>query len=59
VGLVIDLPIQKSHFDMLTAKPLRLLAGASLVGSVAADAGDDFSNNLFSDLAPYVMQTVP
>lgn len=33
-----------------------LLLGACLVGSaIAADAGDDLSNNLFSDLAPYVL----
>jgi hypothetical protein len=31
-----------------------LLLVISLIGPVAADAGDDFSNNLFSDLAPWV-----
>jgi len=39
---------------MLAAKPLQLLIGAYLVTCVGADAGDDFSNNLFTDLAPYV-----
>lgn len=41
---------------MLATKPLRLLVGVCLVACVAtADDGDDFSNNLFSDLAPYVI----
>ncbi|KAH8680168.1 hypothetical protein BGZ61DRAFT_550873 [Ilyonectria robusta] len=31
---------------------LNVLLAVSLIGSVAADTGDDFSNNLFSDLAP-------
>lgn len=45
--------------DMLAVKVVRLLAGAFLAACVAAtDDGDDFSNNLFSDLAPYVMLTV-
>ncbi|KAK7421581.1 hypothetical protein QQX98_002048 [Neonectria punicea] len=40
---------------MLATKQLRFLIGAYLITCVAAgDAGDDFSNNLFSDLAPYV-----
>ncbi|KAK0726114.1 hypothetical protein B0H67DRAFT_480204, partial [Lasiosphaeris hirsuta] len=38
---------------MLTVKPLGFLLGASLTACVVADAGDDFSNNLISDLAPY------
>ncbi|RYP39999.1 hypothetical protein DL767_001933 [Monosporascus sp. MG133] len=37
---------------MLAAEPLQLLIGACFAACVAADAGDDFSNNLFSDLAP-------
>jgi hypothetical protein len=38
---------------MLAAEPLRLLLlGVCLTTCTAADAGDDFSNNLFSDLAP-------
>ncbi|KAK4122032.1 hypothetical protein N657DRAFT_682498 [Parathielavia appendiculata] len=37
---------------MWMVEPLMLLVGVCLVTSVAADAGDDFSNNLFSDLAP-------
>ncbi|KAK4144085.1 ankyrin repeat-containing domain protein [Dichotomopilus funicola] len=38
---------------MLTTLVVRLLVGALLATCVAAnDAGDDFSNNLFSDLAP-------
>ncbi|KAJ4167385.1 hypothetical protein NW754_011200 [Fusarium falciforme] len=37
---------------MLAAEQLRLLVGVCFVTCVAADAGDDFSNNLFSDLAP-------
>ncbi|RYP91054.1 hypothetical protein DL770_002827 [Monosporascus sp. CRB-9-2] len=37
---------------MLAAEPLQLLIGACFATCVAADAGDDFSNNLFSDLAP-------
>lgn len=39
---------------MLATKPLGLLTGACFATCVAAGAGDDFSNNLFSDLAPYV-----
>ena len=31
---------------------------ASLSPTAAADAGDDFSNNLFSDLAPYAVQAI-
>jgi hypothetical protein len=40
---------------MFTAKRLQALVGVclwTLVTSVAADDGDNFSNNLFSDLAP-------
>ncbi|KAF2187551.1 hypothetical protein K469DRAFT_628363, partial [Zopfia rhizophila CBS 207.26] len=37
---------------MLPAEPLQLLIGACFATCAAADAGDDFSNNLFSDLAP-------
>ncbi|KAJ4077796.1 hypothetical protein NW761_012114 [Fusarium oxysporum] len=37
---------------MLAAEQLRLLVGVCFVTCVTADAGDDFSNNLFSDLAP-------
>ncbi|CAI6089116.1 unnamed protein product [Clonostachys chloroleuca] len=37
---------------MLAAEQFRLLVGVCFVTCVAADAGDDFSNNLFSDLAP-------
>ncbi|KAK3363272.1 hypothetical protein B0T25DRAFT_513321 [Lasiosphaeria hispida] len=38
---------------MLAAEKLRLLVGVCFITSVAAaDAGDDFSNNLFTDLAP-------
>ncbi|KAL1844498.1 hypothetical protein VTK73DRAFT_2415 [Phialemonium thermophilum] len=37
---------------MSSSIPLRLLLGAWLVGAAAADAGDDFSNNLFTDLGP-------
>lgn len=43
---------QSFNLKMLAAEQLRLLIGASLVTCVAADSGDDFSNNLFSDLAP-------
>lgn len=32
---------------------------ACLAQCVSADAGNDFSNNLFSDLAPYVPVPVP
>jgi hypothetical protein len=39
---------------MLAAKQLRLLFGVFFAAFVTADTGDDFSNNLFSDLAPYV-----
>ena len=34
------------------------VAIASLSPTAAADAGDDFSNNLFSDLAPYAMPVI-
>ncbi|KAH9206686.1 hypothetical protein DL95DRAFT_450718 [Leptodontidium sp. 2 PMI_412] len=37
---------------MSVAGNLKFLFAISLAGYVAADAGDDFSNNLFSDLAP-------
>ncbi|KAK4107462.1 hypothetical protein N656DRAFT_793174 [Canariomyces notabilis] len=37
---------------MLPASLQRLLVGLCFVTCVGADAGDDFSNNLFSDLAP-------
>ncbi|KAK4113209.1 hypothetical protein N656DRAFT_708131, partial [Canariomyces notabilis] len=37
---------------MLPASLRRLLVGLCFVTCVGADAGDDFSNNLFSDLAP-------
>ncbi|SPO02508.1 uncharacterized protein DNG_05181 [Cephalotrichum gorgonifer] len=37
---------------MLATKLGRLLIGACLATCVAAGAGEDFSNNLFSDLAP-------
>jgi hypothetical protein len=39
---------------MLAAHQPPLLIGAALVAGVAADPGSDFSNNLFSDLGPYV-----
>jgi hypothetical protein len=48
-----DLPIQ-AFANMLVADKLRLLVGVCIVTTVAADTGDDFSNNLFTDLAPYV-----
>ena len=35
-----------------------VVAIASLSPTVAADAGDDFSNNLFSDLAPYAVHAI-
>lgn len=35
---------------------LKFLFAILFAGFVAADSGDDFSNNLFSDLAPYVAQ---
>ncbi|RYP73985.1 hypothetical protein DL771_003296 [Monosporascus sp. 5C6A] len=44
--------VRSSRLDMLATEPLRLLVGACFATCVAADAGDDFSNNLFSDLAP-------
>ncbi|KAJ2895143.1 hypothetical protein MKZ38_006860 [Zalerion maritima] len=37
---------------MVVAKNLSFLLALLFAGCVAADAGDDFSNNLFSDLAP-------
>ena len=40
---------------MMPANLLRLLVGVFFVACVGADAGDEFSNNLFSDLAPYVL----
>ncbi|KAK3346333.1 hypothetical protein B0T25DRAFT_461123, partial [Lasiosphaeria hispida] len=40
---------------MLAAEKLRLLVGVCIVTSVAADTGDDFSNNLFTDLAPLLV----
>ncbi|KAK4109369.1 hypothetical protein N656DRAFT_783302 [Canariomyces notabilis] len=43
---------------MLPASLRRLLVGLCFVTCVGADAGDDFSNNLFSDLAPYALQSV-
>ncbi|KAK4247683.1 hypothetical protein C7999DRAFT_41018 [Corynascus novoguineensis] len=36
----------------MSAARLRLFIGSCLITRVAAGAGDDFSNNLFSDLAP-------
>lgn len=45
--------------NMLAAKSLRLLVGACFATCVAAVAGDDFSNNLFTDLTPYVPQPCP
>jgi len=39
---------------MSAAEQLWFLVGACFVVCVAADPGDDFSNNLFSDLAPCV-----
>jgi hypothetical protein len=39
---------------MLLADELRFVFVLSFANYVAADSGDDFSNNLFSDLAPYV-----
>jgi hypothetical protein len=40
------------HFDMLATQQLRLLVGVCVVTCVVAETGDDFSNNLFTDLAP-------
>ncbi|KAF7542176.1 hypothetical protein G7Z17_g11812 [Cylindrodendrum hubeiense] len=37
---------------MLTAEQRQLLIGVCLIPGVAADDGDDFANNLFSDLSP-------
>ncbi|KAK3352190.1 ankyrin repeat-containing domain protein [Lasiosphaeria hispida] len=37
---------------MLAAQQLRLLVGVCAVARVVAETGDDFSNNLFTDLAP-------
>ncbi|KAK0725183.1 hypothetical protein B0H67DRAFT_507868 [Lasiosphaeris hirsuta] len=37
---------------MLAAEKLRFLVGVCIVTPVAADTGDDFSDNLFTDLAP-------
>ena len=42
---------------MLAAEKLQLLVGLYFVTYVAADTGDDFSNNLFTDLAPYVSRS--
>lgn len=33
---------------------LLLVAACSVMGAVADDDGDDFSNNLFTDLTPFV-----
>jgi hypothetical protein len=40
---------------MSVAENLKFLLAISFAGYVAADPGDDFSNNLFSDLGPYVL----
>lgn len=49
-------PATASNFIQMGGPyPLQLLLiGACLVASVGADAGDDFLNNLFADMAPYV-----
>ena len=44
---------------MLIVRNLELLLALLVAGCVAADTGDDFSNNLFSDLAPYVLPSTP
>lgn len=45
-----------STCNMSVTENLRFLLVLLFAGCVAADTGDDFSNNLFSDLAPYVLQ---
>ncbi|RYP78165.1 hypothetical protein DL769_003246 [Monosporascus sp. CRB-8-3] len=46
-------PFPLSHPKMLAAEQLRLLVRVCFATCVAAaDAGDDFSNNLFTDLGP-------
>jgi hypothetical protein len=44
---------------MMAANLSWLLLGVCFVTCVGADAGDDFSNSLFSDLAPYALQSIP
>lgn len=39
---------------MMIVAQMLLIIGACLIYGVAADDGDDFSNNLFTDLGPYV-----
>jgi hypothetical protein len=39
---------------MTFLKLIRLLIGASLFARAVAGPGEDFANNLFSDLGPYV-----
>ena len=41
-----------SSTNMAAPGHLGLLLAVSLIAPVVADSGDDFSNNLFSDLAP-------
>ena len=43
---------------MPTTGQLQLLVGACFITCVAADTGDDFSNNLFTDLAPWVLHFI-
>ncbi|KAM3516176.1 hypothetical protein MY11210_000198 [Beauveria gryllotalpidicola] len=46
------LPEHPSMSNIPVARYLSFLFSLLLIGPVAADAGDDFSSNLFSDLAP-------
>ena len=56
-------PIRLPHLHSpgimaFTANLKFLLAIFFTAGVAAADGGDDFSNNLFSDLAPYVLSSI-
>lgn len=42
--------------DMLTIQPVNFILVISLAACAVADDGDDFSNNLISDLAPWVLR---
>lgn len=53
-GVHVDV-LTRQPGKMLSVKQLCLLLGVCFFPCVVADNGDDFSNNLFTDLAPCVL----
>ena len=46
---------RREPLGLTTADLLRLIVGVCFVTCIGADAGDEFSNNLFSEMAPCVL----